>query len=468
MNLSKMIFPSNSFMAASVAALITVATSLPSSAESLASAVRAAVTNNPASQAADADVRATLFELLELRGEYQPEVTLFGEVGAQVVDNPASLSAADNGELRGTAQIGIGVEYTVFDGYRRENLVYRNATRLDASILRAMDASETLALNAVESYIDVVRLKGLAQLAADNVRRHEEIGAQVGDLVDGGRLPQSDLFLVDDRIAAARDAQIGLDQSLANAGARYIRVVGRAPQGGMSVPELRSAPKDLRSFQNEAVRRSYRVRVADKVARESVFDGNIKEAARKPRITLNGGVTYGVNRDGNSSDKADAFVGARMNWILYNGRRPAQTAGIRERTRQAELERRVAADEVRELTARTWNGYLRNAKRSRVLDEQLRANFLIVRQYRDELSAAKRSLLDVLEAERTLFNVKFQKISSDAALTFSRYRMLAARSRLADHFGVSKANTLFAPDYEERALQSPKSAVFNTVVEPLK
>ena len=98
----------------------------------------------------------------------------------------------------------------------------------------------------------------------------------------------------------------------------------------------------------------------------------------------------------------------------------------------------------------------------------MRANFSIVRQYRDELAAAKRSLIDLLEAERTVFNVKFQKASADAALTFSRYRMLAARSRLAEHFGVSPANVLFAPDYEQRALQSPKAAVFNTVVEPLK
>jgi adhesin transport system outer membrane protein len=443
-------------------------TAVPSFAESLSNAVRSAVTKNPAAQAADADVRATLFELLELKGEYQPEVTLFGEAGAQVVDNPASLSAADNGKLRGTAQIGIGVEYTLFDGHRRENLVYRNATRLDASILRAMDASETLALNAVEAYVDVMRLRGLSHLAAHNIERHQEIGAQVRELVDGGRLPTSDGFLVDDRIAAAKDAKISVDQSLANAYARYVRVVGHAPRGSMKVPGVKSTPKDLRSFQNEAVRNSFRVRVADKVARESVFEGNIKKSARKPRITLNGGVTYGVNRDGNSSNRADAFVGARMNWTLYNGRRPAQSASIKERTRQAELERRVAADEVRELTARTWNAYLKNGKRSRLLAEQLRANFLIVRQYRDELSAAKRSLIDLLEAERTVFNVKFQKASADAALTFSRYRMLAARSRLAEHFGVSPANVLFAPNYEQKALKAPKAAVFNTVVEPLK
>lgn len=436
--------------------------------ESLANAVRAAVTNNPSGQAADADVRATLFEMLELKGQYQPEVVLFGEAGGQIVDNPATLSAADNNTFRGTAQIGVGVEYLLFDGHRRENLVYRNATRLDASILRQLDASETLALNAVEAYIDVMRLNGLSHLAANNIARHRTIAAQVRDLVNGGRLPQSDGFLVDDRIAAAQDAKLGIDQSLANARARYFRVIGHAPSAPMNVPGVRSVPKDLRALQNEAVRKSFRVRIADKLAREAKFDAKIKSSDRKPRVTLNAGVTHGVNRDGNSSNRSDAFVGFRMNWTLYNGRRPARAAGLKERIRQAELERRVAADEVRELAARTWNAYVKNAKRSQLLAKQARANTLIVRQYRDELAAAKRSLIDLLEAERTLFNVRFQKASSDAALTFSKYRILATRSELARHFGLAQSNTIFAPDYEDRARQSPRATVFNTVVEPLR
>jgi adhesin transport system outer membrane protein len=346
----------------------------PALSESLKSAVREAVTNNPAAQAADADVRATLFEMLELKGEYQPEVVLFGEVGAQVVDNPSSLSASLNNNLSETGQIGIGVEYTLFDGQRRENRVYRNATRVDASILRQMDASETLALNAVESYIDVIRLRSLTRLASNNIARHREIREQVRDLVDGGRLPQSDGFLVDDRIAAARDALIGIEQSLSNAIARYTRVVGRAPKGSMNVPGVKSVPKDLRALQQEAVRRSFRVQVADKVARGTRFDANIKNADRKPLITLNAGVTQERNGDGNQDRRSDTFVGINMRWTLYNGRRPAQSAGLKERTRQAELERRVAANEVRELAARTWNSYIRNSKRSKILGQQLRAN----------------------------------------------------------------------------------------------
>lgn len=459
----------NHISSALLALTLTVSAFVPPAlSESLKSAVREAVTNNPAAQAADADVRATLFEMLELKGEYQPEVILFGEVGAQVVDDPNSLAASLNNNLSETGQIGIGVEYTLFDGQRRENRVYRNATRVDASILRQMDASETLALNAVESYIDVIRLRSLTSLASNNIARHREIREQVRDLVDGGRLPQSDGFLVDDRIAAARDALIGIEQSLGNAIARYTRVVGRAPTGSMNVPGVKSVPKDLRALQQEAVRRSFRVQVADKVARGTKFDANIKTADRKPRVTLNAGVTDGLNNDGNQDRRSDAFVGINMRWTLYNGRRPAQSAGLKERTRQAELERRVAANEVRELAARTWNSYIRNSKRSKILGQQLRANNQIVKQYRDELKAAKRSLIDLLEAERTVFNVRFQKSSADAALTFSSYRILAAQSRLVEHFGVASSNLIFAPDYEGRALASPRSTVFSTVVEPLR
>ena len=117
--------------------------------ESLQSAVRAAVSSNPAQQAARAETQASALELLELRREYMPRVTLNGSLGGNVVDNPTSLSAADNGTLKLASQIGVSAELVLFDGHRRANLIYGNAARLDGSILRLLDASETMALSAV-------------------------------------------------------------------------------------------------------------------------------------------------------------------------------------------------------------------------------------------------------------------------------------------------------------------------------
>ncbi|MEP6445567.1 MAG: TolC family protein, partial [Hyphomicrobiales bacterium] len=113
------------------------------SAESMKNAVKTALTTNPSSKASLSDVRAIGDELSGLRSEYLPSVDLFGELGGQVVENDNVLSVSDSGRLNATRQIGVSTELTLFDGFRRANLVYRNAARLDGSIYRLLANSET-------------------------------------------------------------------------------------------------------------------------------------------------------------------------------------------------------------------------------------------------------------------------------------------------------------------------------------
>ncbi|MBV0911767.1 TolC family protein [Anianabacter salinae] len=428
----------------------------------------AAVTSNPAARAAEADVRASVADLARLRSEYEPTVNLFGEVGGQIVDNPSSLAPNENNRLKLARQIGVGVEFTLFDGYRRSNLVYRNSVRIDGAIYRRLDAAETLALTAVEAYIDVVRLHRLVALARDNVVQHQQLARQVRDLVDGGRLPASDGFLVDDRILAAQSAVLDVERSLSDAKARYERVVGHLPSGAMSVPYPRGVPRHLDAYLSEAVAASNKVAAAGARAREPLYDKNVALARRLPRVTLNAGVAHGIDRSGSFGSDTDAFVGLRFNWQLYGGGRDAEEAYFDAEAAQAAYEAETIAREVREIAARAWNGYQTAIERRDLLARQVRANQQIVRQYRDEVEAAKRSLIDVLEAERTLFNIRFQEISADSAVTFGAYRLLAAKSALADHFGLSRAAVALAPGFEDRAQGAPTGAVFNTSVPPLE
>ncbi len=454
--------------AAFLCCLVAILPATQIAAETLHAAVRAAVTTNPAARAAEADVRASVADLARLRSEFQPTVNLFGEVGGEVVDNPSSLSPNANGRLKLAREIGIGVEYTLFDGHRRANLVYRNSVRVDGAVYRRLDAAETLALTAVEAYIDVVRLHRLLALARQNVHTHQELAAQVRDLVNGGRLPSSDQFIVDDRVLAARDAVLDVERGLSDAKARYVRVVGHQPTGAMSVPFPNGLPRNLNHYLSEAVAASHRVAAASAQARVPQYEKNIALARRLPKVTLNAGVTHGIDRNGSYGSDTDAFVGLRFNWELYRGGRKATEAFYDAEAAEAGYRTADIAREVQELATRAWNAYQTAIERRGLLAEQTRANRRIVRQYREEVEAAKRSLIDVLEAERTLFNIRFQEISADSAVTFGAYRLLASKSALADHFGLSHASVALAPGFEDRARTAPTGAVFNTTIPPLE
>ena len=452
----------------SLIALCAFAVAAPLQAETLQSAVRSAISSNPAQKAARADTQASALELLELRREYMPRVTLNASLGGNVVNNPTSLSATDNGTTKLANQIGVSAELVLFDGHRRANLIYGNAARLDGSILRLLDASETMALNAVEAYVDVVRHAQLLHVAKSNVSRHQVIARQVRDLVSGGGLPESARLQVQDRVLAAQLAQTEVESALQNARDRYKSVIGHAPRGQMSLPTPGNLPRSRAALIQRAIANSADIRFANTQIQQRIADEGIAQSANKPRVSLNADLSAGNNLNGSSGRQTEAFLGLRLNWTLFEGGQEQRDAALATRVRQAHHNKASSERDVREIAARAWTTHQSAQQTLNLIAGQERANIALVRQYKDEFDAAQRTLLDVLEAERALFNIRFQRVSSEASVVFAKYRILAAQSRLASHFGARSANVALIPGYAGRAQTNARDVVFDTAIPALE
>lgn len=441
----------------------------PASAESLRDAVRAAVTTNPTRQAADANVKASAQELLQLRGEYQPRLTLSGRVGAERFYDPDRLSPVDNRDTKFSQEIGLTAELKLIDGYRRANQIYRNASRLDESIFDLLDASETMALNAVETYIDLVRHVSLLNVANRNIARHEEIAGQVDELVEGAKLPVGARFEVQERLFAARLAKLEVELAAADARARYRAVIGHDPGKTSAVPMVKNLPMSKSDLLLHSLRNSFRLKKEEQNIAQTRFQRGIATADEKPQVMLQAGVRSGRDVAGTSGTESDAFVGVRLNWELFAGGREARRRALQQRTLQAEAERRLAVREVREMAERSWNAYNTSIERTVLLDRRVSAARQTSEQYREQFRAGTRSLLDVLDAERTYFNVLFENVSAKASFTFNQYRMLASQSRLAAHFDVKPANVPLEPDFTARAVNAQRpAAIFNTEIRSMR
>ncbi len=441
----------------------------PLAAETLQDAVRAAVTANPTGRAANADVKASALELLQLRRDFQPRLRLHGEVGAQRYDDPERLAPDDNRDTKFNREIGLTAELTLFDGYRRTNRIYRNASRLDEAIFGLLDASETMALNAVETYVDVARHARLLEVANRNIARHNEIARQVDDLVDGDRLPVSARFEVQDRLLAARLSRLDVERAMADARARYRAVIGHDPGGMRPVPAVENLPLTKEDLVLRSLRNSFRLKESGQKIAQTRFQHAITTADEKPQVTLQAGVRAGRDIGGTSGSESDAFVGVRLDWELFAGGRDARRRALQARVLEAEAERQKVVREVREMAERSWNAYHTSIERTVLLDRRVAAARKTSAQYRDQFRAGTRSMLDVLDAERTFFNVLFDNVSAKAAFTFNQYRMLAAQSRLAAHFGIEPADVPLEPDFTARAQDARRAtAIFDTEIRALK
>ncbi|EFL90020.1 putative type I secretion outer membrane protein, TolC [Ahrensia sp. R2A130] len=447
----------------------------PAAAESMKSAVRHAIKTNPTGLARAAGTRAIAHDVEAARSEFNAKIDVFGEVGAQRVDNENSLSASDNDRWRGARQVGVSASYLLYDGYRRANRLYREGARLDGAVYGLLSTKETVALNAVEAYVDVVRHRDLIHIARRNIDRHIAIQRQINARVEGGKSPTSDRFQIEERVFAARAVLVEIQKAYADAVAKYQKVVGRKPGRKMRIANAGKLPRSKEALVQRSIANNYSVQAAQKQINQNEYAVDAAEGEKLPELGVNGRATWGGDRNGSRGTETDVYVGLRLSWRLYDGGvRDAQVGAATARVTEARFQLDERRRDVAELARRSWNAYSDGRLRASLLSKQVEANKKIVRNYLEEYELSKRSLLDVLDGERALFNTRFQYQSVRAAYRFATFRMKATQSRLAKFFGVSAGSIAPTPNVENRLLNSggdrPLSSqrFFNVNIEPLK
>jgi adhesin transport system outer membrane protein len=433
--------------------------SFPAAAQSLRAAVQSALTTNPELKAADANFRALLFELLQRQGDYEPTVSLFGDVGNEYVDDPAGLSVADNRRSKLYGELGVIAELTLFDGYRRANEVYAAAARVDQSTFELLDASETMALLVAEQYINIARQQQLLQVARRNLARLREIERQADTLVQGGRLPASDRFQVEGSIFAARATIATIDQRLTEAAVRFKRLTGANPSGAFTMPQPVRPPASLEHFVRQSIQNSYRVRIASTNVDVRGYEQGIAESEFLPQLSLNAGASIGDNLDGSSGSERRAFIGIGLSWQLYGGGREERRQALGERRNEALYQRMAVIREVEAQATIAWNAFQTENVRNDLLAAQVRSYRQMRSNYEREFELTTRNVLDLLVAENRLFNAEFEQVNAAAILTFAGYRALAAQSALARHFGVAQSERLLGSLLAPKSGQKPLSVV---------
>ncbi|MFK7877783.1 MAG: TolC family protein [Paracoccaceae bacterium] len=425
-------------------------------AASLGDAVFSAMLNSSSRKAAMASIEAQSNMIAIAQSDRRPQVDVFGEAALERVDNPSSLSVADNNDTKLGAVVGIDVTFNMLDGMRTTNSIYREATLLDAEIIRLSDATETLALNAVQAYIDVVRHRQIVAASHDNVHQHQRIVGQVNEQVRAGKLSDADRFRANDKLLAAKLAKSEADGQLADAVSQYHAIIGLAPKGKMSISGRLKLPKSSAALEKTAVTNSFQLQLAQTDIQAQDYQGKIDQSQWKPRLDAFVGASVGEDRDGSSGSESEVAAGLRLNWTVYKGgAKKATEARNHDLQMRAHYRKKQVENEVRDFARRVWNSYSAAHKRKHLLDQSVSTNVRIVSAFRQEFEAAKRPLLQVLDAERALFNIKIRRINANAAVAYQGYRMLAAQNTLSDHFGLARSGSALAPDYERRAKAQP-------------
>lgn len=153
-----------------------------------------------------------------------------------------------------------------------------------------------------------------------------------------------------------------------------------------------------------------------------------------------------------------------MNYNLYRGgsdmaRRQVLIARLAESRQKVSRASRVVEEQAR----LSWNALYNGRDRVEALRSAVQANEVVRTTYREQFDLNQRSLLDLLDSENDLFIAKANLVSSEFAVMFGTYRVLANTGRLLAALNVEPPPEAIDAGVDEpapanlRALPVPKA-----------
>ena len=411
---------------------------LPAGATSLDETVRRAVASYPSIPESAASRRSIEADFDGANAALAPRADLEAYAGPQMFDRPESLSNDLNQKWRFHRQAGLTVRHTLFDAWARENEIYRQGMRTNSSAFRVLERTGQVAIEAVEAHIDVVRHSRVLALAEDNIAAHQRILADIQARFSGGGSGAGETEQAKERLAAAHAIRGEILRSVGAARARYKRLTGIEPKRLAGPRSARLMPKSRQNALSTAyahhpslIAAGFDIKGVDAEVEQS-------KARAYPQIGVEGKASVGQELGGVKSWNNEASARVTMSWTIFDG-------GVNDARRRASVEKRTETElrrdrmmrEIAETVEIAWSDIGATSQRLDALRRQTAASERVVQVYRDEFNGGRRTLIDVLDAQNSLFNTRVAAAGAEAITAYTRFKLVASMGRILNEFGVS-------------------------------
>jgi adhesin transport system outer membrane protein len=406
----------------------------------LRDAVQSALNTNPEIRQAVANRIATQEERVQGQGLYYPRISVEGSAGVRSLHNPTRrrIGLADN--TLWPIEGDLIVDQLVYDSGGREAEIRRQASRTDAAAARVEERSEFVALNVSRTYIDYLLQQRLVAIAQDNVTFHERLAGDLREGVSKGSISIADQQQAEERLQSARARVTEAREDLEAAGIAFQTLTGM-PVDAVSLPPDLSQCMPASLADAEAAARLNNPRIKEAMADLATAREEVRAAQAKlgPRFNLEGRARAGHDIDGFEGRTTDLQARAVLRWDLYNG--GIKEANVREQQNRADevhgrlfQRTRSAEEDVRN----AWSRLQNQSALVSELETQSRISDDLLLSYREQFNIGRRSLLDVLDAQNTRYNVQAQTETARLAKLYAQYRVLASENRLVECLGVAR------------------------------
>ncbi len=414
--------------------------------ETLNSALVQAYQSNPTLNSQRAATRATDEGVPQALSGYRPKITVTATGGEQSLSAtskvvgagiPPGSPATYFTQSGYNAPFGTGVtaSQTLFNGFQTANKTRQAESQVLASRATLRQTEQTVLLNAVTAYMNLLRDSAIFDLQKRNVEVLQEQLRQTRDRFNVGEVTRTDVAQSESRLAAGRSQVLTAESNYKASGATYRQVIGSNPgQLSPGTPVDRFSPVNLPASVGAAIASHPAVMTGQYNVDAAQLAVKVAEGALYPTVSVQGNFTknYEVVGSLNTIESYNASVLGTLSVPIYQG--GGEYSAIRqakETLGQKRLDLDIARDQVRQGVVQSW-GLLEAAKANiDATTSQVQAAEIALNGVREEARVGQRTTLDVLNAQQELVNARVALVTAQRDRVVASYTLLAAVGRLS-------------------------------------
>ena len=408
----------------------------------MAASAQKAISNNPEVTARYNALRAAANEVDVARGGFLPQVNATGSLGRESNSIRNRLPSESDSLTRNG--VALSINQVLWDGLGTRKEVDRLSHARLTRYFEFLSTSEDTALEASRAYIDVARYRKLVALAEENYVQHKYAFDQLQSKVKAGVGRGVDSEQANARLALAESNLTTEVANLHDVSARYLRVVGEAPEAAQTSPKdllNKNLVKTNAEAVTQALARNASISAAIENVRAVESQAEGRNSAFQPKVEARARTGAGKNFDGVSGQRRDTTAELVLNWNLYNGGSDrARVRQYADLVNQAQDLRDKACRDVRQTTAIAQNDITKLRDQLVALERNALAIEKARDAYRQQFDIGQRSLLDLLNAENELYTAKRTLANAEHDLLLAQARTHAAVGTLVPTLGLSRTD----------------------------
>lgn len=425
-----------------VAAFACLGTPRQVAAETLESALVKAYQNNPQLNAQRALVRATDEGVPQALAGYRPRISATANIAAQTntivtrsgPTNPPT-APVDTFQSGGSTPRGFGATLTqnLFNGFQTANRTRQAESQVRSAREALRNAEQTVLLNAVTAYMNLLRDTAILELQRSNLEVLEEQLRQTKQRLESGNVTATDVYQSESRLSVGRTQLFAAEANYRTSRAVYRQVIGVEPgrlQPASSVD--RFIPGSLPGAVTVGTAEHPTVSTAQHNVDVALHQVKIAEGALYPTLSLLGSVQRNYDIALTTPENFTASVGGQLSVPIYQGGAEySQIRQAKETLGQRRYDLDVARDQVRVTIAQAWAQLDASKGTIFATQGQVKSAESALNGVREEARLGQRTTLDVLNAQQELVNARVALVGAQRDRVVNSYGVLSAIGRLS-------------------------------------